>query len=176
MASERNVLGPVLFLLGVCAPLAAHRLGYASPVTGAALAVYAMAAAMAAGVLDRRTNRHAKRRTRGTVLIAAGLEPAALRRLLAGGGADTVAVYRTDRVTAELLDLRDRHGVVLVVGAEHDPRAKERLSASGLSRQVPDIAEREVILAGPRHFQRYVRGALSRLAVPGTQVHTARNR
>ncbi|MFG1945163.1 hypothetical protein [Nonomuraea sp. NPDC048826] len=168
MASERKFLGPLLFCLGVCAPLAAYRLGYASPVTGLALAVYGVAATMAVRVRARHT--------KGTVLIATGLEPDALRRLLAGKGADAVAVYRTDRVTAELLDLQERYGLVLVVGAEHDPRAKERLSASGLSRQVPDIAEREVILAGPRHFQRYVRGALSRLAVPEAQVHTARNR
>lgn len=168
MDGEREFLGPLLLFLGAAAPLVAHQLGYASPVTGAALAVYAVAAAIA--VHDR------PRRTRGTVLIASGLEPGALRRLLAARGPGTVAVYRTDRLTPELLDLQDRYGLVLVVGAEHDPRAKERLSASGLSRQVPDIAEREVILAGPRHFQRYVRGALSRLSVPGAQVHTARTR
>ncbi|GAA3107583.1 hypothetical protein GCM10020001_026930 [Nonomuraea salmonea] len=58
-----------------------------------------------------------------------------------------------------------------MVGAEHDPRVKERVSASGLGREVPDIAEREVVVAGPRRFQRYVGGALSRLAVPRSQVH-----
>lgn len=168
MASERKFLGSLLFCLGAGAALAAYLLGHASPVTGAALAVYAVAAVMAVRVHGRHT--------KGTVLIATGLEPGALRRLLAGKGADTVAVYRTERVDAELLDLHQRYGLVLVVGAEHDPRTKERLSASGLSRQVPDIVEREVILAGPRHFQRYVRGALSRLAVPGAQVRTARTR
>ena len=93
--------------------------------------------------------------------------------LLAGRDQSTVAVYRTELITDELRELQERYGLVLVVGQEHDPRAKERLSASGLSRQVPDIADREVVLAGPRHFTRYVRGALARLAVPGTQVTTA---
>lgn len=161
---------------GVGAVVAAYRLGTAPPVTATALLVYGVAAVMVAAA------GHGASATKGTVLIATGLEPEALRRLLAeraGSGEDTgrtVAVYRTERVTDELRDLQDRYGLVLVVGEEHDPRAKERLSASGLSRQVPDIAEREVILAGPRHFQRYVRGALARLAVPGGQVRTARPR
>jgi ferredoxin-NADP reductase len=75
------------------------------------------------------------------------------------------------RVTEELRDLEARYGLILVVGEEHDPRAKERLSASGLSRQIPDIAERDVVVAGPRQFKRYVGGALSRLAVPRSQIH-----
>jgi hypothetical protein len=163
-------MAPLLLLPGVAAVL----LGTARPL---ALLVYGLAAVMAV------RSRAGSARTRGTVLIATGLEPGALRSLLAARAADggdlgdrgdgTVAVYRTERVTDELRDLQDRYGLVLVVGQEHDPRAKERLSASGLSRQVPDIAQREVVLAGPRHFQRYVRGALARLAVPGTQVRTA---
>ncbi|WP_197093668.1 hypothetical protein [Nonomuraea sp. SBT364] len=153
-------MAPLLLCSGVAAVL----LGTTRPL---ALLVYGVAALMAL----RGHGRSA--RTRGTVLIATGLEPGALRTLLANRDDGTVAVYRTDQVTEELRDLQDRYGLVLVVGQEHDPRAKERVSASGLSRQVPDIAEREVVLAGPRHFQRYVRGALARLAVPGTQVRTA---
>ena len=82
-----------------------------------------------------------------------------------------MAVYRTDRATDELRDLESRYGLILIVGEEHDPRAKERVSASGLSRQIPDIAERAVVVAGPRRFKRYVSGALSRLAVPRSQIH-----
>ncbi|HEX4818025.1 MAG TPA: hypothetical protein VFV66_35230 [Nonomuraea sp.] len=107
---------------------------------------------------------------RGSLLIATGVDPAALRARLAEA-ADTVAVYRTERVTDELRDLESRYGLILVVGAEHDPRAKERVSASGLSREIPDIADREVVVAGPRTFKRYVGGALSRLAIPKSQIH-----
>ncbi|MEO3870603.1 hypothetical protein ABGB18_17465 [Nonomuraea sp. B12E4] len=129
-----------------------------------ALALYTLAAVMAVW------SHHARQETRPSLLIATGLDPKALRARLAGAG-DTVAVYRTDRATDELRELEHRYGLILVVGAEHDPRAKERLSASGLSRQIPDIAERDVVVAGPRRFKRYVGGALSRLAVPRSQIH-----
>jgi ferredoxin-NADP reductase len=108
--------------------------------------------------------------TRGSLLIATGMNPAALRARLASA-ADTVALYRTDRATDELRDLEARFGLILVVGEEHDPRVKERVSASGLSREIPDIAERHVMVAGPRQFKRYVGGALSRLAIPRSQIH-----
>ncbi|PZG08114.1 hypothetical protein C1J01_39545 [Nonomuraea aridisoli] len=106
---------------------------------------------------------------RPRLLIATGLDPSALRERLAGE-TDTVAVYRADRVTDELRELEARYRLILVVGAEHDPRAKERVSASGLGREIPDIAEREVEVAGPVRFQRYVGGALARLSVPRSQV------
>jgi hypothetical protein len=152
--------------------LVAYHLSAASPspVTLTALLVYGVASVMAVWSHGGAAG------TRGTLLIATDLDPGTLRALLADRaerGQSTVAVYRTERITDELRELQDRYGLVLVVGQEHDPRAKERLSASGLRREVPDIADREVVLAGPRHFTRYVRGALSRLAVPGTQVRTA---
>ncbi|NUR82830.1 MAG: hypothetical protein HOY71_01950 [Nonomuraea sp.] len=109
---------------------------------------------------------------KGAVLIADGLAPARLRRMLAVQPQDTRVVYRAERATDELRELERSLGVTLVLGAEHDPRAKERLSASGLEREIPDIAQREVIIAGPRTFNRYVRGALRRLAVPKKQVRT----
>lgn len=150
--------------------LVAYHLSAASPspMTVTALLVYAVASVMAVW-----SHGGGAARTRATLLIATDLEPGTLRTLLAGRDQSTVAVYRTELITDELRELQERYGLVLVVGQEHDPRAKERLSASGLSRQVPDIADREVVLAGPRHFTRYVRGALARLAVPGTQVTTA---
>ncbi|MFI6598104.1 hypothetical protein ACIBHX_17750 [Nonomuraea sp. NPDC050536] len=100
---------------------------------------------------------------RGTVLIAAGIAPERVRRLLRDG--DTRAIYRAERATPELRELEERYGVRLVLGDEHDPRAKELVSASGLEREIPDIAQREVMIAGPRSFTRYVRGSLRRLAV-----------
>ncbi|MCF6473650.1 hypothetical protein FAF44_35490 [Nonomuraea sp. MG754425] len=130
----------------------------------ASLLIYAMAAVMAVW------SHAAPGASRPALLIATGLSPGSLRRRLAGA-TDTVAVFRTDRVTDELRDLETRYGLILVVGDEHDPRVKERVSASGLSREIPDIAEREVVVAGPRRFKRYVGGALSRLAVPRSQIH-----
>jgi hypothetical protein len=129
-----------------------------------ALLLYSMAAVMAV------YSHQVPHGTRGSLLIATGLDPAALRARLAAA-ADTIAIYRTERPTDELRDLEARYGLILVVGQEHDPRAKERVSASGLSRQIPDIAERDVVVAGPRQFKRYVGGALSRLAIPKSQIH-----
>ncbi|MEW9551405.1 hypothetical protein [Nonomuraea sp. NPDC050783] len=149
--------------------LVAHQFASPAYVTGlsrvGSFLLYVMAAAMA--VRSHKVPPAAK----GTLLIATGLDPAALRARLAGAAADTVAIYRTDRVTDELRDLAARHRLILVEGAEHDPRAKERVSASGLSREIPDIGERAVVVAGPRRFQRYVGGALSRLAVPKARIH-----
>ncbi|MFB9200894.1 hypothetical protein ACIBIZ_07295 [Nonomuraea spiralis] len=146
--------------------LVAHELSSSAYVTEpsrvGSLLLYAMAAVMAV-----RSHTVAPE-TRGRVLIATGMDPQTLRSRLTG---DTVAVYRTERATTELRDLEARYGLILVTGAEHDPRAKERISASGLGREIPDIAEREVVVEGPRRFTRYVGGALSRLAVPRSQVH-----
>ncbi|QYC44494.1 hypothetical protein Nocox_34650 [Nonomuraea coxensis DSM 45129] len=132
-------------------------------VQAGSLLLYAVAA-----VTALRGHALSRAATRGTLLIATGLDAGALRARLDGG--DTVAIYRTDRVTDELRDLAARRRLVLVEGAEHDPRAKERISASGLAREIPDLAERDVVVAGPRPFQRYVGGALTRLAVPRSRV------
>ncbi|GAA2216243.1 hypothetical protein GCM10009850_117120 [Nonomuraea monospora] len=148
--------------------LVAHQFSSTAHVTSlsrvGSLLLYAMAAVMA--VLSHRLPDE----TRPSLLIATGLDAGSLRERLAGA-TDTVAVYRTDRATDELLDLQTRYGLILVVGDEHDPRAKERVSASGLSREIPDIADRQVVVAGPRRFKRYVGGALSRLAIPKSQIH-----
>jgi hypothetical protein len=163
-ARQRLRLGS--YLAG--ALLVAHQFSSTAYVTdlsrAGSLILYAMAAVMAVW------SHQVSQATRPTLLIATGLDAAALRERLAGTP-DTVAVYRTERATDELRDLEARYGLILIEGAEHDPRAKERLSASGLSRQIPDIAERDVVVAGPRQFKRYVRGALSRLAVPKSQIY-----
>ncbi|GAA2837078.1 hypothetical protein [Nonomuraea rubra] len=148
--------------------LVAHQFSSTAHVTSlsrvGSLLLYAMAAVMVVW------SHQVPQETRPALLIAAGLDPGSLRERLAGA-TDTVAVYRAERVTDELRDLERHYGVILVVGDEHDPRAKERVSASGLSREIPDIAEREVVVAGPRRFKRYVGGALSRLAIPKSQIH-----
>jgi hypothetical protein len=149
--------------------LVAHEFSSTSYVTGlsrlGSIVLYTMA-----GVMAVRSHTVPHSATRGNVLIATGMDPDALRTRLTRS-TDTVAVYRAERATEELRELEARYGLILVVGQEHDPRAKERVSASGLSREIPDIAEREVIVEGPRPFKRYVRGALSRLAIPRSQIH-----
>ncbi|MEV0615476.1 hypothetical protein AB0I81_19325 [Nonomuraea sp. NPDC050404] len=167
-ARQRLRLGS--YLAG--ALLVAHQFSSTASVTEfsrvGSLLLYSMAAVMAV-----RSHR-VPHTDRPALLIATGLDPGSLRARLAGAtdtATDIVAVYRTMRATDELRDLEARFGLIIVEGAEHDPRAKERLSASGLSRQIPDIAEREVVVAGPRQFKRYVAGALSRLAVPRSQIH-----
>ncbi|MGW0810568.1 hypothetical protein [Nonomuraea sp. NPDC002799] len=163
-ARQRLRLGS--YLAG--ALLVAHQFSSTAYVTGlsrvGSLLLYAMAAVMAVW------SHQVPPATRPTVLIATGMDLGALRVHLAGA-ADTVTVYRTSRVTDELRDLEARYGLILIVGEEHDPRVKERISASGLSREIPDIAERDVVVAGPRPFKRYVGGALSRLAIPRSQIH-----
>jgi hypothetical protein len=167
-ARQRLRLGS--YLAG--ALLVAHQFSSTAYVTGpfrvGALLLYALAAVMAV-----RSHR-VPGTGRPVLLIATGLDPRALRERLvpqADAAGDIVAVYRADRVTDELRELESRFGLILVVGDEHDPAVKERVSASGLRRQIPDIAEREVVVAGPRPFKRYVAGALSRLAIPKSQIH-----
>ncbi|AQZ69218.1 unnamed protein product [[Actinomadura] parvosata subsp. kistnae] len=164
--------------------LVAHQFSSTAHVTSlsrvGSLLLYAMAAVMVVH------SHRVPQQTRPSLLIATGLDPVSLRERLArasgtasegasgsasGSASDIVAVYRADRVTDELRELERHYGLILVVGDEHDPRVKERVSASGLSREIPDIAEREVVVAGPRHFKRYVAGALSRLAIPKSQIH-----
>ncbi|MGW2148984.1 hypothetical protein ACWCOT_32110 [Nonomuraea bangladeshensis] len=175
-ARQRLLLASYLSGALLVAQQAGAFTGTAGPVQAGSLLLYVVAAVAA-------LHGHAPSRatTKGTLLIATGLDAGALRARLDGGtggdlgsdgagDADTIAIYRTDRVTDELRDLAARHRLVLVEGAEHDPRAKERISASGLAREIPDLAERDVVVAGPRPFQRYVGGALSRLAVPRSQI------
>ncbi|MBN6053887.1 hypothetical protein JYK22_18240, partial [Nonomuraea sp. RK-328] len=167
--TARQRLRLATYLAGVLVPV--HQLSstaYVTPLsrTGS-LVLYGMAAVMA--VWHHATPPPAK----GVLVVASGLDTARLRALLAERADDTVVIYRAERMTAELRALQDEYGLTLVVGDEHDPRVKERVSASGLRRQVPDIGTRKVVVAGPRPFQRYVRGALSRLAVPGARIRTA---
>ncbi|MEV5892311.1 hypothetical protein [Nonomuraea fuscirosea] len=171
-ARQRLRLGS--YLAG--ALLVAHQFSSTAYVTGpfrvGALLLYALAAVMAV------RSHHVPGTGRPVLLIATGLDPRALRERLVpqadstgDSAGDIVAVYRADRATDELRELESRYGLILVVGDEHDPAVKERVSASGLRRQIPDIAEREVVVAGPRQFKRYVAGALSRLAIPKSQIH-----
>ncbi|MET7465694.1 hypothetical protein [Nonomuraea sp. NPDC005501] len=167
--AARQRLRLATYLAAVLVPV--HQLSSTAYVTGlsrtGSLILYGMAAVMA--VWHHTTPAPAQ----GALIVASGLGPARLRQLLSSRADDTVVIYRADRLTPELRDLQAEYGLLVVVGDEHDPRVKERVSASGLRRQVPDIATREVVVAGPRPFRRYVRGALSRLAVPGARIRTA---
>lgn len=147
----------------------AHQFGTSAHVTSlsriGSILLYGTALVMAVWSYSTRTS------DRSPLLIASGIAPRRLRSLLATLPGDTVAVYRTSTVTEEVRELEASHRLVLVVGDEHDPRAKEQVSASGLHRLVPDIGERRVLIAGPRSFRRYVNGALTRLGVkPGQKA------
>lgn len=125
-ARQRLRLGS--YLAG--ALLVAHQFSSTAYVTGpfrvGALLLYALAAVMAV-----RSHR-VPGTGRPVLLIATGLDPRALRERLvpqADAAGDIVAVYRADRVTDELRELESRFGLILVVGDEHDPAVKERVSA-----------------------------------------------
>ncbi|MGV9309208.1 hypothetical protein ACWDLG_38045 [Nonomuraea sp. NPDC003727] len=100
-----------------------------------------------------------------TLLIAEGVGAAAIAARVKDP-ASTLVLYRArdPREAEQARELRELGvPVVLVEGTEHDPRAKEAVSASGLRRLVPDISQRTVQVYGPRAFVRYVRGALTKL-------------
>lgn len=148
----------------------AHQLGTIAHVTSlsrtGSILLYGTALVMAVWRRSTRTP------AGGPLLIASGIGIRRLRALLATLPGDTIAIYRTHEETPELVEL----GITLIVGDEHDPYAKEQISASGLHRLVPDIGDRQVLLVGPRPFRKYVKGALARLAVPREHVFKARQR
>lgn len=147
----------------------AHQFGTTANVTSlsrtGSILLYGTALVMAVWSFSTRSSDN-----KSPLLIASGIGPRRLRALLATLPGDTVALYRTAAPTDELRELEARHGLVLVVGDEHDPRAKEQVSASGLHRLVPDIGDRHVMVIGPRSFRKYVHGALARLDVPVNRV------
>lgn len=100
-----------------------------------------------------------------TLLIAEGVGAATIAARVKDPES-TLVLYRArdPREAQQARELRELGvPVVLVEGTEHDPRAKEAVSASGLRRLVPDISQRKVHVYGPRGFVRYVRGALTKL-------------
>lgn len=117
----------------------------------------------------------ADRRTRDDVLlIAGGIGIAPIRALLEDLPAGrAVVIYRARRpedlvLRDEIDEIAARTGnrVIYLAGA---PRSK--LSAAGLSRQVPDVAQRDVYICGPAGMVQAVLGSLRRLRVPKRQIH-----
>ncbi|MFI6323793.1 hypothetical protein ACIBG8_40145 [Nonomuraea sp. NPDC050556] len=172
-AGSDLTIGPAVKVAGYVAGalVVAHQLGTTAQVTSlsrtGSILLYGTALVMAVWRRSTRTPAGG-----GPLLIAQGIGPRRLKTLLATLPNDAIVVYRTQADTGEVRDPR----VTLVVGDEHDPYAKEQVSASGLHRLVPDIGDRQVLLAGPRPFRKYVRGALARLDVPKEHVLKARQR
>ncbi|NIZ92275.1 ferredoxin reductase family protein [Kineococcus rubinsiae] len=122
----------------------------------------------------------AARTRRHVLLIAGGVGITPLRTLLETlpvlPGQDLTLLYRA-RSTAELLfrdelDAIAHHRSVRVrylLGAD-----RSSLTAPGLQRLVPDIAERDVYLCGPPNLADTVRRTLAELNVPDRQVHEER--
>lgn len=149
--------------------MVAHQLTTSAYVTGLSRtgSFLLYGSALIVAVWTRTTRSNARTRY-GTLLIASGTGVGRMRATLRDAERPVVVYRARDEYEAacaeELRDLAEH--LIVVEGAEHDPRAKELMSASGLSRLVPDVADREVYVTGPRDFARYVRGALARLEVP----------
>jgi predicted ferric reductase len=123
------------------------------------------------------------RRTRpGVLLLAGGIGITALRALLdalAGGPGNVILLYRANhqREVAfrdELERFRTEQGVDVryLMGAPGSDA--DALRADRLTREVPDIAERDVFVTGPPAFVGAALDVLALVGVPRRQVHFER--
>lgn len=121
-------------------------------------------------------------RTRDRVaLIAGGVGIAPMRALLEempGQSGDLALIYRAtcqeDLIFRDELErLARTRGVVLhyVVGERRAPGNEHLLSANHLRTLLPDLAEREVYLCGPRGMMHATERAARRLGVPPARIH-----
>ncbi len=121
----------------------------------------------------------AVRRTRArALLVAGGIGIAPVRALLEELPLGAVVIYRAstpaDVVLRDELDAiadRRRAEVWYVIGARRDPGPRAMLTAAGLLQLVPDVADRDVYLCGPRGFVEAVRRAARRAGVARRQIH-----
>ncbi len=127
----------------------------------------------------------AARRTRPRVaLIAGGIGITPIRALLEeleAAPGELALIYRAiaedELVFRDELDelARERGAQIFyVVGDHRPPQAADLLSAAALIRMVPDIAERDVYLCGPRPMMDHTRRALRAAGVDRGQIHSER--
>jgi ferredoxin-NADP reductase len=125
------------------------------------------------------------RRTRPKVtLIAGGIGISPLRALLeslAGKPGELTLLYRasaaSDLVFREELDLLAEHRgatVHYLVGRRGVDVPPDPFGPATIARLVPDIAEQDVYLCGPRDLMRRTEAALRDLDVPRDRIHAER--
>jgi predicted ferric reductase len=119
--------------------------------------------------------------SRPAVLIAGGIGITPLRcifeELPAGTDLIVRAVRDEDIVLGDELDrIARRLGsrIHRLVGDHRDPAFADLLSADGLRRLVPDLAERDVFVCGPPQMMRVVRASLRTAGVPSGHIHWER--
>ncbi len=110
-------------------------------------------------------------------MIAGGIGITPIRALLEEVVGDVVVIYRVtdpDDVIFrdELEDLARSRGITLhyVFGGRQE-RQRKLLSDEHMLQLVPDIADRDVYLCGPRGMMRSVEEVLLRLGVPEERIH-----
>lgn len=121
----------------------------------------------------------ASHRTRPrALLVAAGIGIAPIRALLEELPLKTVVIYRArtfdDVVLREELDrlAEERNASIwYVIGSRDEPASRALLTGRGLLQLVPDVAQRDVYMCGPRGFVDALRAALRQAGVRRRQVH-----
>ncbi|WP_232534355.1 hypothetical protein [Plantactinospora sp. KBS50] len=122
----------------------------------------------------------AHRRRDRALLIAGGSGITAIRAVLEELPPGAAVIYRARTVTDVLLQqeldwLAQARGadVWYVLGSRRDAGPRQVLSAAGLRKLVPDLAERDVYLCGPPGLVSAAQTALRRARVPRRQIHLA---
>jgi predicted ferric reductase len=115
------------------------------------------------------------------LFIAGGIGITPIRAMLETMEGDLILIYRVARkedliFRDELERLARRRGIALffVVGDHATPEGRDLLSPSHLRRLIPDIADRDVYLCGPRIMMQLVERHLRRAGVPTAAIHSER--
>ncbi len=131
---------------------------------------------IAEGPFGAFTNR--TRTREATALIAGGIGITPIRALLEEMQGDIVLVYRagepTDLIFREELErlVRERGATLRYVIGSRKALGKVRVfSGEHLRYLVPDLAERELYICGPRSMMRTVKANARRLGVPDASIH-----
>ncbi|GGL97985.1 ferredoxin reductase family protein [Micromonospora yangpuensis] len=122
----------------------------------------------------------AHRRTDRALLIAGGSGITPIRAMLEELPPGAALIYRA-RTPDDVLLHREldwlaqarQTSIWYVIGSRDDPGPRQLMSAAGLRRLVPDLAERDVYLCGPAGLVAHSVRALRSAGVPRRQIHLA---